>query len=82
MQFLLSVVKQVSHIAVTNLDQNDQLKRKVSRPKTDEKEVLGLEQGSYAVKRELLACKMGAKQSPQWFYASLRSKGGSKNQIY
>ena len=82
MQFLLSVVKQVSHIAVKNLDQNSQAKEKFLDLETDAGEVLGLEQGSYAVKRELLACKMGAKQSPQRFYVSLRSKGGSKNQIY
>ena len=36
-------------------------KRKVSRPRNRREEVLELEQGSYAVKRELLACKMGAK---------------------
>ena len=82
MQFLLSVVKQVSHIAVKFLDQNSRAKEKFLDLETDAGEVLGLEQGSYAVKRELLACKMGAKQSPQWFYASLRSKGGSTNQIY
>ena len=82
MQFLLSVVIQVSHITVNFLDQNSRAKEKFLDLETDAGEVLGLEQGSYAVKRELLACKMGAKQSPQWFYASLRSKGGSKNQIY
>ena len=50
--------------------------------KTDTGEVLGLEQGSYAVKRGLLACEMGAKQLPQWFYTRLRSKTGSKNDNY
>ena len=76
------MVKQVSHNAVKNLDQNSRAKEKFLDLETDAGEVLGLEQGSYAAKRELLACKMGAKQSPQWFYASLRSKGGSTNQIY
>ena len=65
MQFLLSVVKQVSHIAVNFLDQNSRAKEKFLDLETDAGEVLGLEQGFYAVKRELLAGKMGAKQSPQ-----------------
>ena len=59
--FLLSVIKQVSHIAVNILDQNGRAKEKFLDLETDAGEVLGLEQGSYAVKRELLACKMGAK---------------------
>ena len=59
------MVKQVSHIAVTISDQNGRAKEKFLDLETDAGEVLGLEQGSYAVKRELLACKMGAKQSPQ-----------------
>ena len=64
LQFLLSVVKQVSHIAVTFLDQNGRAKEKISRPRNRSEGVLGLEQSSYVVKRELFACKMGAKQSP------------------
>ena len=59
--FLLSVIKQVSHIAVNILDQNGRAKEKFLDLETDTGEVLGIEQGSYAVKRELLACKMGAK---------------------
>ena len=39
--------------------------RKVSRPRNRSEGVLGLEQGSYAVKRGLLAYEMGAKQLPQ-----------------
>ena len=69
-------------MAVNNLDQNDRSKGKFLDLKTDAGEVLGLEQGSYAVKRGLLACEMGAKQLPQWFYTRLRSKKGSKNENY
>ena len=67
---------------MSNLGQNSRLKGKFLDLKTDAGEVLGLEQGSYAVKRGLLACEMGAKQLPQWFYTGLRSKRGGKNQIY
>ena len=69
-------------MAVNNLDQNNRSKRKFLDLKTDTGEVLELEQGSYAVKRGLLACEMGAKQLPQWFYTRLRSKKGSKNKNY
>ena len=69
-------------MAVNNLDQNGRSKGKFLDLKTDAGEVLGLEQGSYAVKRGLLACEMGAKQLPQWFYTRLRSKKGSKNENY
>ena len=65
MQFLLSVVKQVSHIAVKILDQNSRAKEKFLDLETDAGEVLELEQGSYAVKRELLAGKMGPQRLPQ-----------------
>ena len=69
-------------MAVNNLDQNNRSKRKFLDLKKDAGEVLGIEQGSYAVKRGLLACEMGAKQLPQWFYTRLRSKTGSKNENY
>ena len=69
-------------MAVNNLDQNNRSKRKFLDLKTDAAEVLGLEQGSYAVKRGLLACEMGAKQLAHWFYTRLRSKTGSKNENY
>ena len=59
--FLLSVVKQISHIAVTILDQNGRAKEKFLDLETDAGEVLGLEQGSYAVKRGLLGFEMNAK---------------------
>ena len=57
-------------------------KRKVSRPRNRREDVLELEQGSYAVKRGLFACEMGLKHLPQRFYTELRSKKGSKIQIY
>ena len=60
-------------MAVNNLDQNNRSKRKFLDLKTDAGEVLGLEWSFYAVKRGLLACEMGAKQLPQWFYTRLRS---------
>ena len=69
-------------MAVKKLDQNDRSKGKFLDLKTDAGEVLGLEQGSYAVKRGLLACEMGAKQLPHWFYTGLRSKMDSKNENY
>ena len=61
MQFLLSVVKQVSHIAVTFLDQNGRAKEKISRPRNRSEGVLGYEQSSYAVQGRLLACEMDLK---------------------
>jgi len=64
------------------LDQNGRLKRKISRPKTDAKEVLGDERGLYAVKRDLFAFEMGAKQLPRWFYTILRSRKGGGGEIY
>ena len=82
MQYLLSVVKQVSHIAVNNLDQNGRQKGKFLDLKTDAKEVLGLERSLYAVKGDLFAFEMGAKQPPRWFYTILRSRRGSKNENY
>ena len=57
-------------------------KGKKFRPKADAGEVRRLKQGLYAVKRDLLAFEMGAKQLPQWFYTRLRSKTGSKNENY
>ena len=72
MQFLLSVVKQVSHIAVNFLDQNNRAKERFLDLETDAGEVLGLEQGSYAVQRRLLACEMDLKHLPQWLCAELR----------
>ena len=52
-------------MAVSNLDQNDRSKGKFLDLETDAEEVLGLEQGSYAVKRGLFACEMGLKHLPQ-----------------
>ena len=69
-------------MAVNNFNQNGRSKGKFLDLKTDAGEVLGLEQGSYAVKRGLLACEMGAKQLPQWFYTRLISKKGGKNENY
>ena len=57
-------------------------KRKISRPRNRSEGVLGLKQSSYAVKRELFACKMGAKQSPHQFYADLRSNRDSNYENY
>ena len=64
------------------LDQNGRLRGKVSRPKTDAKEVLGFKQSLYAVKRDLLAFEVGAKQLPRWFYTILRSRKGGGGEIY
>ena len=61
---LLSVVKQVSHIAVTFLDQNGRAKEKISRPRNNSEGVLGFKQSSYAVQGRLLACEMDLKQPP------------------
>ena len=69
-------------MAVNNLYQNGRSKGKILDLKTDAGEVVGLEQGSYPVKRRVLACEMPAKQLPQWFYKRLRSKKGSKNENY
>ena len=57
------MVKQVSHIAVKISDQNGRVKEKFSRPRNRREEALELEQGSYAVQRRLLACKMDLKTS-------------------
>ena len=72
------MVKQVSHIAVNNLDQNGRSKGKFLDLKTDAGEVLGFERGSYAVKRGLLAFEMSTKQPSHWFYTILRSKEAVK----
>ena len=55
-------------------DQNGRLKGKISRPKADAGEVRRLKQGLYAVKRDLFAFEMGAKQLPQQVYTGLRSR--------
>ena len=57
-------------------DQNGRLKGKISRPKADAGEVRRLKQGFYAVKRDLFAFEMGAKQLPRWFYTILKIKKG------
>ena len=59
------MVKQVSHIAVKFLDQNSRAKEKFLDLETDAGEVLGLEQGSYAVKGGIFACEMGLQRLPQ-----------------
>ena len=64
------------------MDQNGRLKGKFLDLKTDAGEVLGLERGSYAVKRDLLTFEMSAKQPPHWFYTILRSERGSKKENY
>ena len=64
------------------MDQNGRSKRKVSRPKTDAKEVLGFERSLYTVKRDLFAFEMGAKQLPRWFDTILRSRKGGGGEIY
>ena len=64
------------------LDQNGRLKGKISRPKADAGEVRRLKQGFYAVKRDLFAFEMGAKQLPRWFYAILRSRKDGGGEVY
>ena len=49
-------------------------KRKISRPRNRREEVLGLEWNLLAVKRDLLASKMSAKQLPRQVYTGLRSR--------
>ena len=65
-------------MAVKISDQNGRLKGKISRPKADAGEVRRLKQGLYAVKRDLLAFEMGAKQLPQQVYTGLRSRRAVK----
>ena len=62
--FLLSTVKQVSHIAVKLLDQNGRIKLKVSRPRDRRADVLEVERSLYAVEGDLLAFEMSTKQPP------------------
>ena len=50
------------------LDQNGQLKGKVSRSKADAEEVCGFERSLYAVKGDLCTLETGVKQLPQQFY--------------
>ena len=59
--FLLSVVKQVSHIAVKNLDLNGRVKENFLDLKYRRRGVLELERGLYVVKRGLLAFEMSTK---------------------
>ena len=73
MQFLLSVVKQVSHIAVTFLDQNGRAKEKISRPRNQSEGVLGFEQGSYFKQRGSTSGKMDVQQLPQELCTTLGS---------
>lgn len=80
--FLLSVVKQVSHIAVNFLDQSGRVKENFLDLKYRRRGVLELESGLYAVKRSLLVFEMGAKTSTAVVPYGLRSKRSSKNENY
>ena len=73
--FLLSVVKQVSHIAVNNLDQNGQLKRKISRPKTDAGESSQVQTGPLCSRKGSMNIGMGVKQLPRPSYADRDQEG-------